>query len=147
MANILEKHFKNLRFPDILQRCCRCAFETSLHFFISSASILPLCHPVTLFCTVVCPTYPPPCPATSTPLPPPCTAWSRVRTCRLPLFWVSVIQFSGRYKPVQCHTPPPPISLTYPGHKTCRQPHMVLKVPTHTSPSPPVSLKGRVSLS
>lgn len=78
--------------------------------------------------------HPPPPPPTS------CIAWGwvRVRACRLPLIWVSAIQFSGRCKPGQCHTPPPPppISLTCPGHKTCRQPHMVLKVPPHT-PLPP----------
>lgn len=93
-------------------------------------------HPVTLshYAALLCaPTYPPPCPATSTlPPPSPCTAWGGVRTCRLPLIWVSAIQFSGRYKPAQCHTPPPPISLSFPGHKACRQPYMVLKVPTHT---------------
>lgn len=130
----------------------RHVFSSLYHQHLHShtfSTMVPLRHPVTLFHTVVCSTYPPPCPAT--PIPPthsfPLLLPAqpiRVRTCRLPLIWVSAIQFSGRYKPAQYHTPPPPpqpqppplISLTYPGHETCRQPHMVLKVPPHR-PLPP----------
>lgn len=76
------------------------------------------------------------------PPPPPCTAWGRVRTCRLPLIWVGVIQLSGCYKPAQCHTPPPP-AILHPSWTqvvgTCRQPHMLLKVPAQT-PLPLVPL-------
>lgn len=69
------------------------------------------------------------------PPPPPCAAWSRVWTCKLPLFWVSLIQFSGRYKPAMFVTPSPPTN-TCPGHKMCWQHPMVLKVPTD-GPLPP----------
>lgn len=69
-----------------------------------------------------------------------------VRTCRLPLIWVNVIQFSGCYKPAQCPTPPPttlPLSLTFPGHTMCRQPPRGSKG-TSTHPTPPVPLNCTV---
>lgn len=96
-------------------------------FFCHHGSTPSLCH-VVLHCYT--PNHPHPCPATfptttTTPAPP-CTAWGgvRVRTCRLPLIWVTVIQFSGCYKPARIPTPPSPISLTFPGHKMCLQPPM-----------------------
>lgn len=66
----------------------------------------PTCSPFMLLCTVVFPTNPPPCSATTSSTSSPCTAWTgiRLRTCWLPLLWVRVIQCSGCYKPAQCHT-------------------------------------------
>lgn len=101
---------------------------SSLLYVISICTpiLLPpwfLCHPVTLFRTVMCPpSYLP-----FQPKPPPsspCTAWGRVRvrTCRLPLIWVGVIQFSGCYKPAQYPTTPFTFSLMFHGHKMCLQP-------------------------
>lgn len=106
---------------------CYTVVITSLHHQYlcshTSATMVPVspCH-VVPHCYV--PTFLPPFPAkTTTPLPP-CTAWGRVRvrTCRLPLIWVIVIQFSGCYKPAQCPTTPFPISLMFHGHKMCLQP-------------------------
>lgn len=120
------------------------------------STMVPLCHPVTLFCTVACSTYPPPCPATSIPShpspPPPCTAWGgvRVRTCRLPLIWVSAIQFSGRCKPAQYHTPPQPPPPHFPHLSWARDvsatPHGAKGTNTQTPPTPPVPLYCTESL-
>lgn len=78
--------------------------------------------------------------------PPPCTTRGgvRVRTCRLPLIWVSAIQLSGCYKSAPpcvplSHTLPPHFPITCPGHESCRQPHLVLKVPLHTHLPHPTS--------
>lgn len=120
---------------------------STLQHFLHHGSTLSPCH-IMLHCYV-----PPPPHHLVQPHPPSLLlllAQPEVG-CRLPLIWVSAIQFSGRYKPGQCRTPPPPISLPFPGHKACRQPHMVLKVPTHTPPPlhryPPTALSFSVLIS
>lgn len=120
--------------------------ETCLQLFISSTLPHFLHHGPTLSSrhVILHSTYPPTCPATSTsplPPPPPCTAWGGVgvRTCRLPLIWVSTIQFSGCCKPGNVtlhHHHLPPFPLTYPGHKMCRQPpHGAEGTKTRTAPT------------
>lgn len=83
--------------------------------FLSYTSLL---CPVTVHCHV--PPYRHRCavtPSTPPPPPPPSSFLHslRVRTCRLPLIWVAVIQFSGRYKPAQRPTTSssPHLSLTF----------------------------------
>lgn len=75
------------------------------------------------------------------PSSPPCAAWGRVRvrTCRLPLFWVRAIQFSGCCKPAQC-----PTTCTFSSSCLldiwcfCSPAHVVLKVAEITNLSLPV---------
>lgn len=89
-----------------------------------------LSHSVTpKFCST------PPCSAASTLQTPHfllCLKQVGVRSCILPLFWINLIQFSGRYKPDQCGTPFPTIPLS--SHspflgRDCVGLRMVLKVP------------------
>lgn len=94
------------------------SFETCLRFFLhhqhlhphTFSTLVPPC--VTLshyFFTVMCPTYTPPCPATSTL--PPFTSSSSSSSLHS-LRWGQVIFGSVRSKPAHyCHTPPPPPPL------------------------------------
>lgn len=127
-------------------------FCHSLHSICTPALPPPwfLCHPVPLLCTVMCPPLPPPSShANHHPSSPPCAAWGRVRvrTCRLPLIWVSEIQFSGRYKPAQC-----PTTCTFfsscplDTRGVCNPAHMVLKVAEITNLSHPTGTLQSLSV-
>lgn len=119
-------------------------FETCLQFYISSASTLQHflhhgstlspCH-IMLHCYVLPPTH-----HLVQPHPPSLLlllAQPEVG-CRLPLIWVSVIQFSGRYKPAQCHTPPPPFPPLSWAQGVSATTHGAKGTNTHTSPTPSV---------
>lgn len=121
--------------------CCRLPQLFSLLYIIHTPTLSPpWYHSVTLFCTVTCYT------SLSSHIHPslhpplhPCTAWGRVRTCRLPLIWVSATQFSGRLQtsPMTHTTTVTPLfpHLSW-AQDVSATPHMVLKVPTHASPTP-----------